>query len=93
MIKCYNFFFGCVMYGNLCLYNVLGLIGMVQDLGCVFLGKCMMGYMGDVMVMVQNFEIVCIDVECKLLFVKGVILGVKGGKVFVMLVVKIKGVK
>lgn len=88
MIKCWNFKMGDVIYGNLLLYCVLGFIGQCQMLGCVFLGKKMFGYMGVVNCMQQGLEVVKVDVECYLIVVKGVVLGVIGGDVVIFLIIK-----
>lgn len=89
IIKCYNFCMGDVIYGNLLLYCVLGFLGQCQILGCVFLGKKMFGYMGLVQQSIQNLEVVKVDVECGLIVICGVVLGVVGGDVIVCLVSKV----
>lgn len=48
----------------------------------------MVGYMGDVCVIMQNLKVVCIDVECGLIMVEGFVLGVKGGWILVCDVIK-----
>lgn len=76
------------MYGVLILYCLYGLVGQCQDLGCIFKGKKMVGYMGVVCVIIQNFQVVCIDEDCGLIMVKGVVFGLKGGWVIIKDVVK-----
>lgn len=78
-----------VIYGNFFFYCVLGFIGQNQILGKVFKGKKMVGQMGNVQVIVQNLKIVCVDVECNLLLVSGVVSGVIGGDVVIKFVVKV----
>jgi len=92
-IKRYNFASGRASHGNSRSHNVPGSIGMAQDPGRVFPGKRMTGHMGDETVTTQNLELVRIDVERKLLFVKGAVPGAKGGKVFVTPAVKARAVK
>lgn len=49
----------------------------------------MVGQMGNECVIVQSFDVVCVDVECNLLLVKGGVLGVIGCDLIVKLVVKV----
>jgi large subunit ribosomal protein L3 len=55
-----------------------GSTGQRQDPGRVFKNKKMAGHMGDVQVTVQNLEVVAVDAERQLLFVKGSAPGAKG---------------
>ena len=55
-----------------------GSTGQCQDPGKVFKGKKMAGHMGDVNVTMQNLEIINIDNENSLLFVKGSVPGKRG---------------
>ncbi|PSB91519.1 50S ribosomal protein L3 [Candidatus Pandoraea novymonadis] len=89
-IKRYNFGSGRASHGNSRSHNVPGSIGMAQDPGRVFPGKRMTGHLGDVITTMQNLEILRIDADRKLLFVKGAVPGGKEGKVFVTPAVKTK---
>lgn len=93
VMKCWNFVGGFVSYGLKKWYCCFGLIGQCKILGCVYKGKCMVGYMGMECVIVQNFEVVEICVGENLIFVKGVIFGVNGGFVVLCSVVKVSVVK
>lgn len=89
IVKCWNFCIQDVIYGNFLFYCVLGFIGQNQILGKVFKGKKMVGQLGNECVIVQSLDVVCVDVECNLLLVKGVVLGVIGSDLIVKLVVKV----
>jgi large subunit ribosomal protein L3 len=65
-----------------------GSTGQRQDPGKVFKGKKMAGHLGDERVTTQNLEIVKIDVERGLLFVRGSVPGAEGGWVEVRDAVK-----
>ena len=56
-----------------------GSTGQRQDPGKVFKGKKMAGHLGDERVSVQNLEIVRVDADRGLLFVRGAAPGAKGG--------------
>jgi len=62
---------------------------MAQDPGRVFPGKRMCGHLGDVAVTVQGLELIRVDGERGLLFVRGAIPGAKGGVVSVKAAVKV----
>lgn len=91
VMKCYNFGGLWVLYGVFILYCLYGFMGQCQDLGKVFKGKKMVGYMGVVCVIMQNIEVVCVDVDCGFVWFKGVVLGFVGG--WVELCDVVKGVK
>ena len=55
-----------------------GSTGQCQDPGKVFKGKRMAGHMGNTRVTTQNLQIVSIDVDRGLIFVKGAVPGSKG---------------
>ncbi len=55
-----------------------GSTGQCQDPGKVFKGKKMAGHMGAHQVTVQNLEIVKVDEELEVLFVKGAVPGARG---------------
>lgn len=65
-----------------------GSTGQCQDPGRVFKGKRMAGHMGSVRATAQNLEVVLVDGEEGLLFVKGAVPGSKNGWVFVKDAVK-----
>jgi large subunit ribosomal protein L3 len=56
-----------------------GSTGQRQDPGKVFKNKKMAGHLGDERVSVQNLQIVRVDADRGLLFVKGAVPGAKGG--------------
>ena len=56
-----------------------GSTGQRQDPGKVFKGKKMAGHLGDERVSIQNLQIVRVDAERGLLFVKGAVPGAEGG--------------
>jgi len=65
-----------------------GSTGQCQDPGRVFKGKRMAGHMGNVQQTVQNLEVVKIDAEQGLIFVKGAVPGSKNGWVTIKDAVK-----
>ena len=67
-----------------------GSTGQRQDPGKVFKGKKMAGHLGDERVSIQNLQIVRVDAERGLLFVKGAVPGAEGGWVEVRDAVKKK---
>ena len=60
-----------------------GSTGQCQDPGKVFKGKRMAGHMGNVRATAQNLEVIQVDGEAGLIFVKGAVPGSKNGWVFV----------
>ena len=56
-----------------------GSTGQCQDPGKVFKGKKMAGHMGNTRVTTQNIQVVSVDVDRGLIFVKGAVPGPKGG--------------
>lgn len=82
-IKRHNFRSGRASHGNSKSHNVPGSIGMAQDPGRVFPGKKMSGRLGGVTCTVQNVEIVRVDSQRGLLFLKGSVPGAKGNGVFI----------
>lgn len=67
-------------------YCLLGFIGLGIILGCVYLGKKMVGYLGNVWVIIRKLKIVRIDVEWNLLLIKGSIFGKLGILISIVLV-------
>lgn len=82
-IKRHNFRSQDATHGNSLSHRVAGSVGMNQSPGRVFKGKKMAGHLGNERCTVQNQEIVRIDTERSLLFVKGVTPGAVGGRLFV----------
>ena len=64
-------------------HRAMGSTGQCQDPGKVFKGKKMPGHMGARRVTVQNLEVVEIDNDRGVIFVKGGVPGAKGGYVLV----------
>ena len=62
-------------HGNSLSHRASGSIGQNQTPGRVFKGKKMSGHMGNVRRTIQNLEIIEIDEERNLLFVKGSVSG------------------
>ena len=56
-----------------------GSTGQRQDPGKVFKGKKMAGHLGDERVSVQNLQVVRVDAERNLLFIRGAVPGAEGG--------------
>ncbi len=66
-----------------------GSTGQRQDPGKVFKGKKMAGHMGDIRVTTQNLEVLMVDDEEGLIFVKGNIPGAEGSTVTIKDAVKV----
>ncbi|HVC48615.1 MAG TPA: 50S ribosomal protein L3 [Burkholderiales bacterium] len=82
-IKRHNFSSNRASHGNSRSHNSPGSIGQAQDPGRVFPGKRMAGQYGNVTCTSQNLEVVRIDPERQLLWVKGAVPGAKDGHVLV----------
>ncbi len=82
-IKRHNFASSRASHGNSRSHNVPGSIGMAQDPGRVFPGKKMTGRLGGVSSTIQNIEIVRVDVDRNLIFLKGSVPGSKGNGVII----------
>lgn len=87
-IKRHNFSSNRASHGNSKAHNKPGSIGMAQDPGRVFPGKKMSGRLGGKRCTVQNIEIMKIDQQRGLIFVKGSVPGAKEGRVLVRPAVK-----
>jgi large subunit ribosomal protein L3 len=81
VIKRHNFKMQDATHGNSLSHRAHGSIGQCQTPGRVWKGKKMSGHMGNERKTVQNLEIINIDVENNLLFIKGAIPGFNGSKV------------
>jgi len=75
VIKRHNFSMQDATHGNSLAHRAPGSIGQNQTPGRVFKGKKMSGQMGGVRRTVQNLEIIEVDEERNLLFIKGSVSG------------------
>lgn len=89
-IKRHNFSMQDATHGNSRSHRVLGSVGMNQTPGRVFKGKKMEGHMGAVKVTVQNLIIHSIDLERKLILVRGSVPGATGGDVIIKPAMKMR---
>ncbi|MCK3657959.1 50S ribosomal protein L3 [Pasteurellaceae bacterium Pebbles2] len=87
-VKRWNFRTQDATHGNSLSHRVLGSIGQNQTPGRVFKGKKMAGHLGAERVTVQSLEVVRVDVERKLLLVKGAVPGATNSNVIVKPAVK-----
>lgn len=87
-IKRHNFRSQDMSHGNSVSHRAPGSIGQNQTPGRVFKGKRMAGHMGAKRCTVQNLEVVRVDKERHLLFVKGAIPGCTTGDVIIKRSVK-----
>jgi large subunit ribosomal protein L3 len=88
VMKRYNFAGFIRTHGTHEFFRHGGSIGTRLTPGHVLKGKKMPGQMGNEMVTVQNLEVVRVDTERNLVFIRGAILGAKGGFVKVRRAVK-----
>ena len=70
-------------HGNSISHRVPGSIGQCQTPGRVFKGKKMAGQMGNKKCTVQGLKVVRVDLERRLLLVKGAVPGAKGGQLLI----------
>jgi large subunit ribosomal protein L3 len=82
-VKRHNFRTQDATHGNSISHRAPGSTGMCQTPGRVFKGKKMAGQYGNVRTTQQNQEVVHVDVEQNLIFVKGATPGAKGGYVLI----------
>ena len=75
VIKRHNFKTQDATHGNSLAHRAPGSIGQNQTPGRVFKGKKMAGRMGNVKKTIQNLEVIDIDTERNLIFIKGSIAG------------------
>ena len=75
VIKRHNFKTQDATHGNSLAHRAPGSIGQNQTPGRVFKGKKMAGRMGNVKKTIQNLEVIEIDTERNLIFIKGSIAG------------------
>lgn len=81
VIKRHNFKMQDATHGNSLAHRAHGSIGQCQTPGRVWKGKKMSGHMGNVKKTIQSLEIVELDKENNLIFVKGSIPGFNGSTV------------
>ena len=81
VIKRHNFKMQDATHGNSLSHRAHGSIGQCQTPGRVWKGKKMSGHMGCERKTIQNLEIISVDVENNLLFIKGAVPGFNGSKV------------
>ncbi|CRK85831.1 50S ribosomal protein L3 [Candidatus Providencia siddallii] len=87
-IKRWNFRTQDATHGNSLSHRAAGSIGQNQTPGRVFKGKKMAGHMGDERVTIQNLNIIRVDIEKKLLMVKGAVPGANGSNLIVKPAIK-----
>ncbi|WP_198952795.1 MULTISPECIES: 50S ribosomal protein L3 [Alcaligenaceae] len=87
-IKRHHFGSQRASHGNSRSHRVPGSIGQAQDPGRIFPGKRMSGHLGDVQRTAQNLDVIRVDAERGLLFVKGAVPGHKEANVVVRPAVK-----
>lgn len=88
--KRHNFGSGRASHGNSISHNTPGSTGQAQDPGRVFPGKRMAGHLGAVTTTVQGLEILRVDADRQLLWVRGAVPGHRNGHVVVRPAVKAK---
>ena len=82
-IKRHNFSGQDNSHGNSLSHRVMGSVGQCQFPGRVFKGKKMPGQMGNERVTVKNLEIVKVDEERQLLWIKGAVPGSRNNTVLI----------
>lgn len=90
-VKRHNFATQDATHGNSLSHRAPGSIGQNQTPGRVFKGKKMAGHLGNVKKTVQHLEIVRIDEQHNVLFVKGAVPGATNSQLLVQSSVKSKG--
>ena len=80
VIKRHNFKMQDATHGNSLAHRAHGSIGQCQTPGRVWKGKKMSGHMGDVQKTVQSLKIVHMDVENKVIYIKGSVPGFNGSQ-------------
>lgn len=86
--KRHNFGGGRASHGNSLSHRMPGSIGQRQSPGKVWKGKPMAGHMGADHITALNLNVVKIDLERNLIFVKGAVPGYAGGHIIVRPTVK-----
>ena len=90
VIKRHHFAMQDATHGNSLSHRVHGSTGQRQTPGRVFKGKRMAGHMGNERQTAQNLVVVKIDLERRVLMIKGAIPGAPGGDVIVRPAAKIR---
>ena len=90
VIKRHNFASNRETHGNSITTRAPGSIGMRQNPGRVFKNKKMAGHLGDVQISMQNLEVIRIDEQRNLLWIKGAVPGYDGTTVTIKPAVKTK---
>ena len=80
VIKRHNFKMQDATHGNSLAHRAHGSIGQCQTPGRVWKGKKMSGHMGDVQKTVQSLNIVHMDVEYNVIYIKGSVPGFNGSQ-------------
>ena len=88
-VKRHNFSMQDATHGNSLSHRALGSTGQCQTPGRVFKGKKMAGQMGNVKRTMQKLEVIKVDKEKNLIFVKGSVPGKNGGYVKIQPSVKV----
>jgi len=89
-MKRHNFAGNRASHGVSLSHRSHGSTGQCQDPGKVFKGKKMAGHYGDQRTTVHNLQIVQVDMESKLIFIKGSVPGAKGSYIKVRDAIKKK---
>ncbi|QCI27003.1 50S ribosomal protein L3 [Buchnera aphidicola (Thelaxes californica)] len=88
-VKRWNFRTQDASHGNSLSHRAPGSIGQNQTPGRVFKGKKMAGHLGAHRVTIQNIKVIRIDVDDKILLVKGGIPGFINGKLIIKPAIKV----
>ena len=89
VVKRWNFLTQDATHGNSLAHRAPGSIGQCQTPGRVFKGKKMAGHMGNRRMTVQSLEVVRVDVDRGLIFIRGAVPGAVGADVIVKPAVKV----
>lgn len=93
VVKRHHFATQDASHGNSLSHRVHGSTGQNQTPGRVFKGKKMAGHLGNVQRTTQNLQVVRVDLERKLVLIRGAVPGSKGGSVIIKPAVKSKKVQ
>lgn len=88
VVKRHNFRTQDATHGNSLSHRAPGSIGQNQTPGRVFKGKKMAGQLGNVRTTTQNLEVVQVNNEKNVIFIRGAVPGAPGGDVIVRKAVK-----
>lgn len=90
VVKRHHFATQDATHGNSLSHRVPGSIGQRQSPGRVFKGKKMAGQLGNKRCTIQSLEVVKVETEKNLLFIKGAVPGANGGRVIVKPAVRMR---